>query len=249
MSKYKEDIIQLRKKGKTYDEIEDKLECSRSTISYHCQKKELGERRENISEDKAKEIDRLRLSGKTIKEVSDEADVSESSVQKYTSEETKEKLKKERIKTGSEKRKSISREQFVGSKFHKGVVSEEKVRTKILELGYKIYEPVVKSVEDLIVETDNGFKKVQIKHGTYKNGCIISRISRSCNSYKENIKAKCYHEDDVDIFAIYCSETDKIYGLKFDNAPNHRVNLRVEPPKKKSKNIRWAEDYEIRKVL
>ncbi len=57
MSKYKDDIIRLRKQEKTYDEIEEKLDCSRATISLHCQKKGLGGKQENISDKKAKKID------------------------------------------------------------------------------------------------------------------------------------------------------------------------------------------------
>lgn len=39
MKKYqkrKEDIIRLRKEGKTYSEIQEEIGCSKSTISYHC---------------------------------------------------------------------------------------------------------------------------------------------------------------------------------------------------------------------
>lgn len=32
----KEDILKLRQEGKTYDEIQEILGCSKSTISYHC---------------------------------------------------------------------------------------------------------------------------------------------------------------------------------------------------------------------
>lgn len=51
----KEEILKLRKEGKTYDEIKEILGCSKSTISYHCgegQKektvKRQNKRRENI---------------------------------------------------------------------------------------------------------------------------------------------------------------------------------------------------------
>ena len=34
----KDKIIKLRKEGKSYREIQKQLRCSKSTISYHCQK-------------------------------------------------------------------------------------------------------------------------------------------------------------------------------------------------------------------
>ena len=37
----KEEILKLRKEGKSYRQIEKLLKCSKSTISYHCQKLEL----------------------------------------------------------------------------------------------------------------------------------------------------------------------------------------------------------------
>lgn len=36
MPRRKEDIIRLRKEGKSYSEIQKELRCSKSTISYHC---------------------------------------------------------------------------------------------------------------------------------------------------------------------------------------------------------------------
>ena len=37
----KESIIELRREGKTYNYIKDKLKCSKSTINYHCQNEDL----------------------------------------------------------------------------------------------------------------------------------------------------------------------------------------------------------------
>ena len=37
----KEDILNLRRKGKSYKEIEAILNCSKGTISYHCQNENL----------------------------------------------------------------------------------------------------------------------------------------------------------------------------------------------------------------
>ena len=34
--KRKEDILRLRKAGKTYNEIQEEVGCSKSVISYHC---------------------------------------------------------------------------------------------------------------------------------------------------------------------------------------------------------------------
>ena len=46
----KEEILKLRGKGLTYKEIKDELGCSKSTISYHCSKKDFNEdiRKKNV---------------------------------------------------------------------------------------------------------------------------------------------------------------------------------------------------------
>lgn len=43
MSELKENILKLRKSGLTYDKIKNELKCSKSTISYHCEKNGIGE--------------------------------------------------------------------------------------------------------------------------------------------------------------------------------------------------------------
>ena len=45
----KEEIIKLRKEGKSYREIEKELKCSKANISYHCRKNGLNERIDGIA--------------------------------------------------------------------------------------------------------------------------------------------------------------------------------------------------------
>lgn len=84
----KELIIDLRKNGKTYNEISDILGISKSTIHYHCKK--LGINGYNISNDtdKINEIKKL-CETHTIKEVSNITNVSISTVKRYKNKNTK----------------------------------------------------------------------------------------------------------------------------------------------------------------
>jgi len=249
MSKYKQDIIRLRKEGKSYREIENELDCSKGTVAYHCKQaglEDTGKKQQKISKEKERKINSLRKSGETVSAVAENLGVSKTTVVKYTTKETKDQLKKE----PKEPRKAKTKKEFLGSKRHKGILAEEKVRTKLVELGYKIYEPVVRSAEDLLIESSNGFLKLQVKNGNYKNGCIVAKLERSGNSYNKNInKSGSYHKDDIDLFAIYCSETNKVYGVEFSDAPKRGIHLRVEDPKTNTGNIRWAKNYEIENLL
>ena len=87
MSKYKEDIVRLRKQGKTYDEIEEELGCSRGIISYHCNNEGVDEigveaSRNELSDEKKKEIKTV-YKDHTKYETAEICDVSTSSVIKY----------------------------------------------------------------------------------------------------------------------------------------------------------------------
>lgn len=101
---------------------------------------------------------------------------------------------------------------------------------------------------DFVIETKDGFKSVQVKHGTYKNGCVVSEICHK-RSYKKTQKDS--YKGVVDYIAIWCSELDKAYLLKIDefNA-NKTAYLRVDHPKNNSciSTIIWADKYEFKIV-
>lgn len=85
MSKYKQDIIKLRKQDKSYREIENDLGCSRATISYHCRKEDLEDigLRTVVDEDLQKSIDET-YKDNTLDETSEKLGVSEATVLRHT---------------------------------------------------------------------------------------------------------------------------------------------------------------------
>jgi transposase len=52
----KDEILKLRKEGLSYDEIINKLGCSKSTISYHCKKNNLGQNKEKLNQEKINDL-------------------------------------------------------------------------------------------------------------------------------------------------------------------------------------------------
>jgi DNA-binding CsgD family transcriptional regulator/5-methylcytosine-specific restriction endonuclease McrA len=87
MSKYKDDIIRLRKQKKSYREIENELDCSKGTIAYHCRQaglEDVGNKR-RISEEKKAKIREYRKSH-TSSETAKKFDVSRASVEKHADE-------------------------------------------------------------------------------------------------------------------------------------------------------------------
>jgi DNA-binding CsgD family transcriptional regulator len=86
-SSIKQKIINLRKKGKSYNEISKELNCSKATISYHCKREMINdiglEQSKRLNND---EIELLKEYYKThtIEETSKKFEVSISTVKKYS---------------------------------------------------------------------------------------------------------------------------------------------------------------------
>jgi transposase len=87
MSSIKEKIINLRKEGKSYNEISKELNCSKATISYHCKREMINdiglEQSKKLNSD---EIELLKEYYKThtIEQTSKKFEVSISTVKKYS---------------------------------------------------------------------------------------------------------------------------------------------------------------------
>lgn len=83
----KEKIIELRKQGKSYNEIKKELNCSKATISYHCKREALNDiGLDTTKKLNEKEVEELKEFYKThtIEETSKVFNVSETTVKKYT---------------------------------------------------------------------------------------------------------------------------------------------------------------------
>jgi DNA-binding CsgD family transcriptional regulator len=92
----KDQILNLRDSGKSYDEIKKILNCSKSTISYHCTKHDKGEKRVRVDDQLVNEINKY-YESHTIEEVSTKFNISRSTVVKYV-ENKRIKLSEEELK-------------------------------------------------------------------------------------------------------------------------------------------------------
>jgi len=97
---FKSKILSLRKEGKTYSEIMKKLDCSKSTISYHC--KNAGLENNNIlqppSETEIKNFQKIYDETKSSDKVSNITGWSKPTVLKYIEVDLKEKMSDEQLK-------------------------------------------------------------------------------------------------------------------------------------------------------
>ena len=101
---------------------------------------------------------------------------------------------------------------------------------------------------DFVIETKDGFKSIQVKHGRYENGCVVSEICHN-RTYKKTQKDS--YKGVVDYIAIWCSELNKAYLLETDKfKANKTAILRIVPPKNNSciSTIVWAKEYDFCKI-
>lgn len=91
MSKYFERIMELRKKGKTYKEICNELNCAMSTVSYHCKLHKMGGYCDRLTNEQKKELQELYDEIGSMKKVAKLKGHSFETVKKYVEKKKKEK--------------------------------------------------------------------------------------------------------------------------------------------------------------
>ena len=100
-SSTKEKIINLRKEGKSYNEISKELNCSKATISYHCKREMIND----IGLEQSKKLNSVEIEllkeyykTHTIEETSKKFEVSISTVKKYSNKKFKDRTEDDRKK-------------------------------------------------------------------------------------------------------------------------------------------------------
>lgn len=144
-----------------------------------------------------------------------------------------------------------------------GKIGELATAQKFANHGYNIFVPLVDiSGVDMIVEKDDGLKKIQVKTSSQSSGDDQRSTEFSLYTNAMCIKQgkatnnkKIYSTDQVDYFALY-SEIDKDVYLLENDGKTKSITIRnsIDPSNltTKGKNLErlhMAEDYQIDKVL
>ena len=238
MSKYKEDIIRLRKQRKSYREIENDLGCSRGTVAYHCQNEgleDIGMKTKEISDEKKKAI-RETYKNETAEKTAEIHDVGITTVKKYG------RSKNSKRSTGELKNNTDKK-----NKDKTGDISEQKIKLKLIEEGYTVSEPINSgSRYDLVADDQKSLYKVQVK--TAYNEDKSTSIFQCCSIPRSRERVVPYKKEEIDVFCVYSRMKNEIYWIDFDEVrANTKMTLRHKKPKKggKTKRINWSSDYKI----
>lgn len=94
------------------------------------------------------------------------------------------------------------------------------------------------------VDVGHRAEAAQCKSGRLRAGAIQFR-ALSTQSNMKRTRTRGYGGE-VDLFAVYCPETNGVYVVPADEVPNTTMYLRVDPPRnRQGKRVRWAKDYEL----
>jgi hypothetical protein len=126
-----------------------------------------------------------------------------------------------------------------------GQRTEAIVLAELVKRGHRVLLPFgVNHRYDLVLDTAEGFVRVQCKTGRLRNG----RIVFSTESVRSNMRGshRRGYQGEVDLFLVYGPQTEQVYALSVDELTSSDCSLRVEPTANgQAKGVRWAADYEL----
>jgi PD-(D/E)XK endonuclease len=126
-----------------------------------------------------------------------------------------------------------------------GLRTEAAILAELVRRGYRVLVPFGANQRyDLVLDMDGQFIRAQCKTGRLRKGVIIF----STRSIRANMNQVLFRNyvGEVELFLIYCPETQGIYAVPVDEAPEGYGSLRVKPTRNgQAAGVRWARDYEL----
>jgi PD-(D/E)XK endonuclease len=126
---------------------------------------------------------------------------------------------------------------------NKGDLGVAKAHCDLVEKGYIVLFPTTEHAPfDLVAYDGNKFIRIQVKYRRAVNGSVQIRLENWWAD-RNGSHGVPIDKSQVDVFCVYCPDTDKCYYFKPENAKTY-FSLRIETPKNnQSKNINFAEDF------
>jgi hypothetical protein len=126
-----------------------------------------------------------------------------------------------------------------------GLRTEAIVLAALVRRGYRVLTPFGTNQRyDVAIDVGDRILRAQCKTGRLRRGAVLFQ-ARSIRSNTRRSYWRGY-EDDVDLFFVYCPETDRVYAIRIEDVTSSVCALRVAPTANgQAKGIRWAGDYEL----
>jgi PD-(D/E)XK endonuclease len=126
-----------------------------------------------------------------------------------------------------------------------GLRTEAAILAELVRRGYNVLVPFGTNQRyDFVLDLDGKFVRAQCKKGRLRKG-VIRFATRSTRLNSRGVVFRAY-TGEVEIFLVYCPETDRIYAVPVDDVPPTDGWLRVDPTRNgQQEGVRWARDYEL----
>ena len=117
--------------------------------------------------------------------------------------------------------------------------------SELVRRGYNVLVPFGTNQRyDFVIDLEGKFIRAQCKKGRLRNG-VIRFPARSTRLNSQGVYFRSY-TGEVEIFLVYCPETDRIYAVPVEEVPPTDGWLRVKPTRNGQEDrVRWARDYEL----
>ena len=132
-----------------------------------------------------------------------------------------------------------------------GIIGQARVLSEFESLGISVSIPFGDNLPyDLIIDVYGKLYKVQVKTSTQtKDGKTDFGIKKNRINTK-NTYISHYKENEVDFYALYAINRNKVFLIPFQEAASNSIVIRYEYPKNNQiSKIKMEEDYSIQKVL
>lgn len=126
-----------------------------------------------------------------------------------------------------------------------GQRSEAIIFTEFVKRGYRVLVPFGSNHRyDFALDLEDRFLRVQCKTGRIRRGAVLFN-ARSVQVNTQRAYTRTY-EGQIDLFAVYCPENDRVYAVPAEEATTTVGCLRIDPTaNNQAKGVRWAADYEL----
>ena len=126
----------------------------------------------------------------------------------------------------------------------KGDLGVLKAQLDLFEQGFLILNPVTEHAPfDLVAYKDWQFQRIQVKYKSVDKTGSITVHFRSCWADKNGTHMQQTDKDGIDLYCIYCPDTDECYYLDPKNF-NRSATLRVKMPRNnQARNVNLAADF------
>jgi hypothetical protein len=126
---------------------------------------------------------------------------------------------------------------------NKGDLGVAKAYCDLVEKGYLVLFPSTEHAPfDLVAYDGIRFIRIQVKYRRANRGVLLVNLV-SWWADKNGSHPKRVDKTQVDVFCVYCPDTDKCYYFEAKQV-NVSISLRIDAPKNHQvKNVKFADDF------